>query len=103
MFPRSKGIDKKIGDIATIIDEQQLGAATGPMPLDDGAAAQAETTLRDETITAIQTLKDISQALIEGASPEEQVRLGRKLMLMRQTIRMLARAHFEPGSAPKKK
>jgi hypothetical protein len=103
MFPKTSQIDKKIGDIATIIDEAQLGSGpgnSGLMPL-DGSAADAKISLHDETVTAIQELKDIAQALTAGVSLEEQVRLARRLIIARQNLKLLARAHFEPWSKRK--
>lgn len=101
MFRR--GIDKKIGDIATIIDEGQLGAATGPAPL-DALELPRERILYDEIVTAVQGMKDVSEALIRGNNTEEQqVALARKLMTYRQAIKQLARSHFPEPSTPKRR
>jgi len=99
MFRR--GIDKKIGDIATIIDEGQLAAATGPVPLDE-LELPRERILHDEIVTAVQGLKDIAEALIQGCSEEDQVRHARKLMTYRQSFKLLARAHFPDPTGRKK-
>lgn len=86
------GIDKKLDQLATTIDE-----ATAPAPLDllDAVSAPAsrEETMWDEVRTSLDEMKVIAQDLMQQNTPES-VNLSRRLMVCRQSFKLLARTTY---------
>lgn len=86
------GIDRKLDALATTIDE-----ATAPAPLDaldmPRSPANREQTMWDEVRTSIDEMKEIAMQLKAMGSPEA-VQLERRLMVCRQSFKLLARTTY---------
>lgn len=86
---------KKLTDLATIIDEAQLSADSKPIPLDDTQPDSVRSdTFKQEIVTAIQEIKDVSIELTNTGNRDNIV-LARRLMASRQALKLLARSFFE--------
>ena len=86
---RFGGVNKKLDQLATIIDETMLSS---PMPLDP-LSQPREPTLRDEIVSALEGFKEVAQKLMDSGT-EENKALARQLMVHRQAVKLLAREHF---------
>lgn len=89
---RGLGVNRKLDALATTIDE-----ATAPAPLDaldtPHAPQNREQTMWDEVRTSIDEIKEIAQSL-NGMNTPESIQLSRRLMVCRQSFKLLARTTY---------
>lgn len=88
---RFGGVNKKLDQLATVIDETML---TSPAPLDALDQPRTEGSLREEVVTALEELKIVATSLMESGT-ERNKALARRLMVSRQALKLLARTHFD--------